>query len=237
MAYFLLGIAGLGLLMLAAVAFVQAQPAVLAQIMRQGLGISALVLAVIFAFNGRIVFAVPLAWLGFALLRRRYFYPGGFSGTGQPSTGQTSRVRTATLEMTLDHDSGEMDGEILVGPSTGTRLSDLDLDALIELRRVSARNDPKAVQLIDAFLDRMHEGWREHPGADDVKSEHGSGGEAGGPMTRNEACEILDVAPDASKDDIRRAHRQLMKKLHPDQGGSNYLASKVNEAKDLLLGT
>lgn len=236
MAYFLLGIAALGLLVLASAAFVQAQPALLAQFLRQGLGISALILAGIFAFTGRIVFAVPLAWLGFALLRRRFHYPGGFSGTGRPSAGQKSRVRTATLEMILDHDSGEMDGEILVGPSTGSRLSELDLETLIELRRTSAKNDPKAVQLIDAFLDRMHEDWREHPGADDVKAERG-GGEGGGPMSRQEAYEILGVAPDASKDDIRRAHRQLMKRLHPDQGGSTYLASKVNEAKDLLLGT
>ena len=236
MAYFLLGIAGLGLLILAAVAFVQAPPAVLAQVMRQGLGYSALILAAIFAFTGRAAFALPLAWLGFVLLRRRFHYPGGFTGTGKPSAGQTSRVRTATLEMTLDHDTGEMDGEILAGPSTGARLSDLDLDALIDLRRKAATKDPKAVQLIDAFLDRMHEGWRDHPGADDVDSERG-GGESTGPMTRQEACEILGVTPDASKDDIRRAHRQLMKKLHPDQGGSTYLASKVNEAKDLLLGT
>lgn len=237
MAYFLLAVAAAGLLVLLGVGFMQANPAAMAQILRQGLGYAALIVAAILALTGRIVFAAPLLWIGYALLRQRYRYPRGFSGTGRPSAGQTSRVRTATLEMTLDHDSGAMDGEILAGARSGRRLSDLDLAALITLRRECASNDPKAVQLLEAYLDRSHEGWREQTGAEDTRAGRGAAGDGGGPMTREEACEVLGVAPNATRDDIRRAHRNLMKRLHPDQGGSTYLASKVNEAKDLLLST
>lgn len=238
MAYLFLGIIAVGVIVLAANAFLRANPATLARTVRLGLGYSALALAGLFALFGRLLFAAPLAWLGFMLLGRGFRAFGGFPGTGR-SQGQTSRVRTSTLEMILDHDTGEMDGAVLAGTHAGARLKELGVDDLVGLWREIGARDTRSRQLLEAFLDRMHKGWRELAGVSAGAGEdtHRPGGGDGGPMTREEACEILGVAPGASRDDIRRAHRQLMKKLHPDQGGSNYLAAKVNEAKDLLLGT
>ncbi|MCY4030746.1 MAG: DnaJ domain-containing protein [Hyphomicrobiales bacterium] len=55
-------------------------------------------------------------------------------------------------------------------------------------------------------------------------------------MSREEAFRVLDLEPNASAKEIRSAHRRLISKLHPDKGGGDYLASKINEARDTLLG-
>ena len=237
MAYFVLGLLVLALVLLGANSFVKANPKKLAETVRMVGGIGALVLAALFFVTGRVIVAVPLAGFGLMLLGRQLpfgglRFPGGLGG--QPRAGQTSRVRTASLEMTLDHDTGAMDGTVLAGSFAGRELSGMALEELLNLFRECSRNDGRAAQLLSAYLDQAHPEWRERAGPGARGSEAPSDT---GPMTREEAYEILGLEPGADSSAIRTAHRTLMKKLHPDQGGSTYLAAKVNEAKDLLLSS
>lgn len=150
------------------------------------------------------------------------------------ATGQHSQVQSRFLSMRLDHDSGDLDGMVLTGQWEGRRLSELSLEQLLELLKTYRREDSESARLLEAFLDRSQgEDWR-----DAFVSEEGAQGDAapgGGPMTPEEAYRILGLEAGAAKEDIVAAHRRLMQKLHPDRGGSSYLAAKINQAKDCLL--
>ena len=135
------------------------------------------------------------------------------------------------VEMRLDHDSGAMTGVVLAGVYAGRALETLTRPELVSLRAELARDDPDGVNLLEAYLDRRFAGWRE---ADQGQGQaRGSAG--AGAMSRREACEILGLSEGASAAEIISAHRTLMKKLHPDHGGSTALAARVNQAKDVLM--
>lgn len=152
---------------------------------------------------------------------------GAGAKTGGPDT---SHVRSKYLHMTLDHDSGEMDGEILQGDYQGQHLSDLVLAELMALLKQFRADDGDSAALLQAYLDRYHGGWEQAGEQDRQQADFG-----GGPMSRDEAGQILGIDPDAEPEEVIAAHRRLMQKLHPDRGGSDYLAAKINQAKDLLI--
>ncbi|HJW41609.1 MAG TPA: DnaJ domain-containing protein [Rhizomicrobium sp.] len=173
------------------------------------------------------VFVLSAAW---GLFTGGHAWPhfGKLGGSGS-SSGRQSSVRTAWLEMELDHDSGEMRGTVLQGSYAGRRLDQLGRDALAEL--YANAPDPETKRLLEAWFERAHGAdWR------DVyeKSEQPPPRAAAG-MTRAEALKVLGLKDGASADEIRAAHRRLMVQNHPDRGGTDYLASKINEAKDVLL--
>lgn len=159
--------------------------------------------------------------------------------------GNSSQVETDWLRMTLEHDTGEMSGTVLQGRYRGRRIEQLPAQDLIQLLRECQVEDPDSVTLLEAYLDRtVGPDWRQREDSQEDSRRDGgqdragaAGGGRPGRMSVGEAREILNVGEGASKAEIREAHHRLMKKLHPDHGGSNYLAGKINEAKDVLLGT
>jgi len=163
-----------------------------------------------------------------------------FKNLGGPSQGQATGVNTRFLRMTLDHDSGILDGTVLEGQFKGRRLGELSQPELLELLQECRVADEESAQVLEAYLDRVHgAAWRTGEASNSESSGAGNAGRStpwGGGMTREEACEILNVSLSATPDEIKAAHHILMKKNHPDQGGSNFLASKINQAKELLLG-
>lgn len=152
----------------------------------------------------------------------------------QPDRGKTSTVETSLLKMTLDHDNGHMDGEILTGAFIGKNLSDLPMEQLLALHHLAQTSHPDSLEILEAYLDReIGESWRHHF---EEQAEENNVNDTGGEISRTEAYDILGLAGGSSREEIVNAHRKLMQKLHPDRGGSNYLAAKLNQAKDRLLG-
>jgi hypothetical protein len=229
----LYGIAAVAVLLWFLSNFAQANPAALARFLKVTGGVVALSLAGLFAVRGRIDMALLIGSFGAGLVGwSRLLWPSVGARTHRAS-GRTSRVRSQLIEMTLDHDSGEMTGTVLAGAFAGHQLGSLDEARLRALLAECHVGDPDGVRLLGAYLDRRFSQWREQAQTDEQPQAHTwSPSDA---MTREEAYRILDLEPGASIGEIRRAHRALMMKLHPDQGGSTYLAARVNQAKDILL--
>lgn len=162
---------------------------------------------------------------------------GALGGVGG---GQRSSIRTRFLEMTLDHASGDLEGLVLEGEAQGQRLSALGLDQLLRLLERYRREDTQSAALLEAYLDRTEgAAWRQSDEGQTGPGGRREGHQApsgGGVMNREEALAVLGLAPGANEATIRDAHRRLMQRLHPDRGGSDYLAAKLNEAKRVLLG-
>jgi hypothetical protein len=221
----LIGIAAF--LVLSILYFTSAPPAQVANTLRL-VGPAILVLVgAIFSFAGRISIGAPLIMMAVAWYGRQRRL-----GSSRRTGGQKSTVRSAWLEMELDHDSGDMDGVVLVGRFEGRRLFDMSDQEVRELA-ADLSDDRESAQLLEAYLDRRMPGWRDdaetHPGAG-----HG-GAYSAGAMTQEEAYKVLGLEPGASAVEIRKAHRGLMQRVHPDLGGNAFLAQRVNEARDVLL--
>jgi hypothetical protein len=231
MATLIFGVVILALILWALHAFTKVPPRTAAVFLKTGGGIGALALAGVLGVRGRLDVAIPLGLTGLGLLGWLPWSIPGLGARTRRSSGQVSRVRSAFIEMELDHDSGDMRGRILAGAHEGRSLDALEVTTLAGFL---PDIDEESRALMMAYLDRRQPGWREHAQGDGATGGHRSGWSSG-KMTEEEAYQILGIEPGASAEDIGRAHRALMKKLHPDQGGSTYLAARINEAKDVLL--
>ena len=200
-----------------------------ARVMKAAGGMVSLGLAAFLFLRGELGIAIPLGIFGLGLLGWMPFGAAGFSERTQKSGGKTSRVRSAYLEMQLDHDSGAMRGTIVAGRHKGVALDRLDVKTLVHLL---AEFDEQSRALLMAYLDRREPRWGEYAQGDAAA---GRAAASTGKMSEQEAYQILGLKPGANAEAITSAHRTLMKKFHPDQGGTTYLATRINEAKDTLL--
>lgn len=167
---------------------------------------------------------LPLLVRAFPLLQQ-------WSRQQSQSTGQQSEVKTELLRMTLDHSTGELQGEVLSGTFKDWLLSEMNLEQLQDLFQFCQAQDPDSEQLLVSYLEqRFPDGWRDR--GDDPS---GQAAASSASMSRSEALAVLGVEESATAEDIVAAHRSLIQKLHPDRGGNDYLAAKINEAKDFLL--
>ena len=234
---FVIGLILLFLLLTAIKQFARMDAKAAARLVRHGGGLLGLIGALLLLLRGRVGIAAALAGMAASFAGWKTIGPQWTSAFrtaagGGASPGRTTTTRSAMIEMTLDHDSGLMMGAVLAGRYGGRRLEQLARPELLLLRDELASDDPDGVTLLETYLDRRFAGWRQ---ADEREAQGGRSRARSGGMTRSEAYEVLGLAEGASALEIVRAHRTLMKKFHPDHGGSTALAARVNQAKDVLM--
>lgn len=239
--YFVLGVALLLSLLLIARWVVTTDPRVLAKGVRYGGGAAAAGLALYLVVSGRWPYAMAALSAALPFILRWRMLQDRFRAARGPTPGKRSEVETRMLHMILDHDSGEMSGTVLTGAQAGRGLETLTFFELLTLREECRVEDPQSVSLLETYLERRYGAdWRER--ADEREEGEAPRGGAGGgsrkpstAITRAEALDILGLEEGASPEEVKEAYRRLMMKLHPDAGGTAYLAAKLNQAKDLLL--
>jgi hypothetical protein len=237
MLYLIGGFAILGGFLLLVYLFVNADPARLAKNLKwMGIAVGGIAVVALILLPPVREFAallLPLAMSMPLLSRLRRL----FDRFRAPAGGRTSQAESDFLRMTLDHDTGSMSGTVLRGRFAGMRIEELGLGDLLALLRECRAEDEPAARLVEAYLDRLHPDWRDAMAGGAGGAGTGGAASTSGTMTVDEACAILGVSRDASAQEIKDAHRRLMIKLHPDHGGSDYLATQINRARDVLLGS
>jgi len=238
--YLVLGVAVLAGLLLAGRWFATTDPKVIVRALKWILLGTITSVALFFALTGRLswaFFTLPALLPWFMRLRSVARMAKNFSRMASASqgggSGQTSDVETRFLRIVLDHDSGQMHGDVIEGAFAGRTLSEMALGELLSLLAECQGQDAQSVQVLEAYLDREQPDWRAQAGT--ARTGDGTSDFGGGAMTRQEALQILGLQPDASEDDVKEAHHRLIAGIHPDHGGSTYLAAKINQAKDTLL--
>ena len=209
--------------------FAKTSPSQAAGLTRKLAGGALIGVSGLLALRGLSTYAVPLFALGLGMIGQSSVFPNGFPWT-KKSAGQKSRVATGILAMELDHDSGKMTGKVISGPYKGVSLEEMNSTDLKSLYDRCARASDQSISLLEAWLDRNKPEWRETWTGTDKARQASTGA-----MSRDEALSVLGLKPAATNEDIKNAHRRLMKDFHPDRGGSDYIAAKINQAKDILL--
>lgn len=238
--YVLLGLALIVGFVLIGRWFISSDPKLVAKVSGRILLGIALAATAYLAIAGRIAWALAAAALLLGLgmaarTRARLARQTAAAGSGAPS-GQSSNIETRYLRLSLDHDSGVTTGEVLSGKFAGRTVDSLSMHELGELLTECRNDDLESARVLEAYLHRVYPDWWSRFGPDSGQTtDHRQARPQGGGMTPSEAYDVLGLKPGCSPEDIKEAHRRLMAALHPDRGGTTYLASKLNQAKDTLL--
>ena len=239
LAYWVLGVGLFAGLLLAGRWFLNAAPKKITKILKWAV-FSLLVITIGFlAVTGRLSWALmglPVLFPWFLRARAITRAAKNFSRMSRSrrgaGSGKSSDVDTRFLRMRLDHDTGQISGEVIAGPFAGRHLDDLSQNDLVVLLGQLAEQDDESAQVLTVYMDRVHPDWRDH-----AQSHGGTNtGSSSANMSPDEALQILSLEPGADEASIRAAHKRLIANLHPDRGGSSYLAAQINQAKDVLLG-
>ncbi|GJE59322.1 J domain-containing protein [Methylobacterium trifolii] len=142
------------------------------------------------------------------------------------------RFRSRLIELAMAPDGSVRDGTVIAGPWAGRRLDALAAAEVGDLLKRCRSEDPDGARLLEAYLDGRNPGWR----VDAERDRNAGPGRTPHPgtMTQEEAYQILGLQRGATEEEVRAAHRTLMKRIHPDQGGSAEQAARVNAARDRL---
>ena len=196
----------------------------------QTIVIGLLILIILLAISGRIhplgaIFAALLASIKIGLNLLIRWFPL-FARLYGANYAQPRTLKASIIEVEIDFSTGQVSGKVIGGASAGKPLDSLSEKELDELLSYCRSKDKKSTYLLQMYLARRFQN------TGDQKS---SAGQTGA-MSIDEAAEILGVSPEADKEEINQAHKRLIGRVHPDKGGSDYLASLLNNARDLLLG-
>ncbi len=179
------------------------------------------------ALGAAIAGALPVILKKLFLLFRYFPLLGGLiSRTGYGKSGN-ARFETAWLRLEVNPALGTLDGEVLQGEFKGRRLSSMRLAELEKLREALRGQDMKSTMLLQSYIALRSRTRGARADDADVRTDN--------VMTRDEALNVLGLETGAAREDVILAHKRLMQKMHPDRGGSSYLAAKINQAKDVLL--
>ena len=224
------GVALIGILLLWN-AFQRADLRKLVRALRWIVGGGAALAALFLVLRGQVGIGSIVGAAAWSVLKFGRLGPLVFGGGPDLSEDNLSEVRSRFFEMRLDHSTGAVEGRVVAGAFAGCDLIDLDATETRQLID-EVEGDPDSVALLESWLDRNRSGWREYFAAEEGGS--AAQGDAGADPDAEDWA-VLGLSPGATEAEIRAAHRKLMMAVHPDHGGSDYLAARINQAKDRLL--
>ena len=219
--------------------YVNAEPKALLKALKWIGILGFLLILFFFFFTGRLswaFFGIPVLfpWLmrARALARAAKTFKRMMQVNAGVKSGNTSDIKTRFLHMTLDHDTGNMSGIINEGDHSGEDIENLTTQQLVVLLNTCFLNDVDSARILEAYLDRNRPDWHDFVDGTDASSQRANTTS----MDRALALQILGLSQGVTDKAIKDAHRKLILGMHPDHGGSDYLAAQINQAKDFLLG-